>query len=159
MDWTTKHIKAKPHVRVLLWILASTCVFGTQALGFVGTEDEQFRVDLEEAAARAKDFDRTLKRIEAQANENEKYGYEHKAEREREDARKESIRLEFIQQKSRQPREDLERERLEQEYEKEKAREEAQAERDRLEYVAKRERVRRIMERDAFIDEAREYGL
>ena len=56
-----------------------------RAIGFMGSEDQQFQADLDEAKARAHDFAKTMERIERGQRELEALGHDRRRERETDD--------------------------------------------------------------------------
>jgi len=131
----------------------------TPARAFMESEDQQFQADINEAKARAHDFGRTLERIEREDKEREAARPEVTRARERVAAEREEVRREFVIARDKRPDEELIREKLEKADLKEKEKEARVMEANRKEYVAKRDRVRRVIGKEAYIDEAREYGL
>ncbi len=129
------------------------------ALGFMASEEQQFRAEVEEARARARDFERTLERMAREARERESAAREMTVIRERAEREDARAREEFIVERNQRPDPNAGRDRLEREWEREREREAKKMEADRQAYVRAREKVRQVIEREAHIDEKKEYGL
>lgn len=151
------HPRANSMILIASVIAALTSA--STARAFMESEDQQFQAEIDEARARANDFERTLEKNVREDKEREAAGSEVTREREREAAAQEAVRREFVIERDNRPDEDLMRDRLEKEDLKEKEKEALEMDAIRKDYVAKRDRVRRVIERQAYIDEAREYGL
>jgi hypothetical protein len=129
------------------------------ARAFMESEDQQFAADIAEAKARAQDFQKTLDRIEREEKERESAGYLLHDVRVREEELNENVRLDYVRERNNRPNLEEERERLEIADNKEKEKEAQVMEANRRGYIQKRDRVRSIIERDAYINEKKEYGL
>jgi hypothetical protein len=123
------------------------------------SEDAQFRGDLKEATARARDFKKTIEDRDREVKELERAGYGEAAKRVEADRARDEIRRDFIRERNNQPSQELAHDRLEHEDDLEKEKEQKQMEEYRKEYVRKRDSVRAVIEHDAHIDENLEYGL
>jgi hypothetical protein len=132
---------------------------GVPAAAFMASDEQQFAADISEAKARAHDFQKTLDRISEQEKERESSAYLMHEERLRDDDATDSSRREFVRERNNRPSEDEERERLEIADDKLKEKDAEVMEAYRRQYIEKRNQVRAIIDRDAFIDETKEYGL
>lgn len=139
--------------------LAIVCLSSHLALAFMESEDQQFQADIDEAKKRANDFKRTMDRIENDQRSLEAAGKSLGLTRELQLQEAEQVRLEYVHERNARPSVELATEILEKENERQKVREAEQMEANRREYIQKRDGVRRVLERDAYIDEKLEYGL
>jgi hypothetical protein len=142
-----------------LGVVISMLGFGGSAKAFMGTEDEQFQADINEAKARAHDFEKHLERSERLDREREEAASELAGQREREQKEIEETRRSFVLLRDKRANEEAIREELEREDNLKKEKEAQEMDQNRRDYVAKRDRVRKVIGRDAHIDESREYGL
>lgn len=140
-------------------IAAVLLLMADPASCFITSEDQQFQADIAEAKARAKDFQKTMDRIDRDQRLLESYGPEKSRQRVKDAEEEEQARRDFVRIRNNRPSELLERDRLERDDEWQKKQFEAQMDVYRRDYVRKRDRVRTVLERDAYIDSAREYGL
>lgn len=147
-------------VEPAMWVFfVASLLFVLPAQAFIGNEDEQFQADINEAKARAHDFVKTIERIESAERDIEAAGAEIADVREREALEQERVRRQFVIERDQRPNEEAMREQLEREDFLNKEKEASEMEKNRREYVTKRDRVRKVITRDAYIDESREYGL
>lgn len=157
MNQAARAIRGLRLVALILCLLS--LLSAPKAFAFIASEDQQFQVDIDEAKSRAHDFKRTLKRNADDDAALEAAGATAGEGRVREAKVKEREREAFVRERDARPSEEFAREQLEQEDDREKQREREQMDLNRRQYVHKRDRVRRVMERDAYIDENLEYGL
>lgn len=130
------------------------------AWAFHDSEDQQFEAEIHEAKVRAQDFEKYLQRSEREERDREAASKGMGAERVREEAERAAVQKEFAKKNADvRLREEAEREALEKQWDEQQLKEAQQDDVVRKEYVAKRDRVRRVLSREAYIDEAREYGL
>lgn len=146
-------------VTVSLMGAVSLFLLTLPAHAFMESEEQQFQAEIHEAKVRANDFESTLKKMERLDQEREAASQGIGKERERVATELERIRTQFVKERDARADEELERERLEQEDLRLKEKEARKMEEVRKDYVVKRDRVRRVLSREAYIDEAREYGL
>lgn len=129
------------------------------ALAIGGSEDEIFQADINEARARAKDFN-SQKLREANEDLQRQLGTkEVKRDRAQFEAQQEKERESYVQDRNERPNVWREQARLERQFDEEKIVEDKQMDKNRRDYKKKRERVRRLIHSEARIDENQEYGL
>lgn len=131
----------------------------SQTMAFIGSEDEQFQADITEAKKRAKDFKNTLQRIEDDQKKLESAGREIGPKREAEAKLQEKSREQYVEERNNRPLQELIIEKLEREDLRLKKLADEEMDQNRKNYVKKRDQVRRVLEREAYIDESKEYGL
>jgi hypothetical protein len=164
--WVALFLNTKCVVRTVVFsaaivggILTGLAIPIDRAEAFTASENEKFKAAIAEAKARARDF-RGHRERNAKFDAERDKGIEKvlKARRRLEEAQDQALRV-FLQNRASQDQrlaEQIEGERL---WEKRQREEEAERERLRHLYVLKRDRIQRIIENEARIDEAVEYGL
>lgn len=140
-------------------IAASTLIVASRGDAFVASEEHQFQADINEAIARARDFQRTMDRLKQEDIERERLGYLEKERKKREEETRERARKAYIAERDSRPDPQIERERLEREYQRWLEREERKREEARVRYIRARDRMREVLRREAYINEMVEYGL
>lgn len=140
-------------------VFVTLLVASQMSHAFVGSEEEMMQAEINEALARARDFEKH-KRREAQADERRlKAASEIKEKRARERERQEQAREAYLAKRPEREAAAREKERLEKAYELKLEKQAKQRELARQEYVKKRNRMQSIIEKEAYIDPAEEYGL
>ena len=141
-------------------LTAALTLVTSEAKAFLVSEEQQFKLDIDEAKSRARDFRGYLERLAKEARERQIGADVIKREREKAEREEAKAREEYTRIRNSKPVDDeTARLRLEKQWEKEQADLEKRMEEARKAYVRNRERVRQVLERDAYIDEAAEYGL
>ena len=144
---------------ILAVVLAFGSGWSSVSCGFMDSEDQQFKGEIKEAIGRARDFNATIGEREREEAARERYGNEEIAEHERTQRAQEARREAFVAERNAKPSEEATKDWLERDDDIRKAKEAQQMEANRKEYIKKRNDARSIIERDAHIDENREYGL
>jgi hypothetical protein len=130
------------------------------AHGFVfGSQEEQWETDIREARSRARDFEMHVKRMEELERLRLSEAAEAAVQRASQQQAYEAVRLEFIRERNSRPSNEEAIERLERQHEILMEAELKKQEEIRRAFVVGREKVRAALERDAYIDEAREYDV
>lgn len=149
----------KTYANLILIVLAQAVVIfhGQAARAYAATQEEQWQADLNEARARARDFEKHLARLRSASRERESAAQEIKVERRRDDERIERARREFIKDRDSRPSTEIVELRLEREHLKQLAAEARAAEKVRARYASDRDRMENMMHKEAYINPAREY--
>lgn len=140
-------------------LVASFVTHSLLSQAFTRSEDELMAAEIAVARARANDFKATRERMKREEIEREKFAQEAKIAREEVEWAQEDARRRFIEERNSRPDVEAETARLEQLDLEQKQKEEARMEQARREYIAKRQKVKRIIEEEAYIDEALEYDV
>ena len=137
------------------------CVFtaASNAFAYASSQESQWEADIKEAKARAKDFEKHQARLRRATEERESAAHEIKRERERDEARLEKARADYSIWKKNQPSPEKEEMRLEREHLKMLAAEAREQDRQRESFIVSRDRVRRVLRKEAYINEAVEYDV
>jgi hypothetical protein len=144
----------------LVVAVVAAVVAAESAYGFVfGSQEEQWETDIREAKSRARDFEMHLKRMEELQRKRLSESAEAAVQRAKREQDHEAVRLEFIRERNRRPSNEAVNERLEREHELMMEAELKKQEEIRRAFVTGRAKVRAALERDAHIDEAREYDV
>lgn len=129
------------------------------AHAYSASQESQWEADVKEAKARAKDFQKHMERLRQADLERESAAHEIKKEREKDEARLEKNRRDYIVWRKGQPSPEKEEMRLESEHLKMLTAEARKHEELRESYIVGRNRVRSVLQKEAFIDEAVEYDV
>ncbi len=144
---------------LVLAVSGGVSSFVSRAEAFRADEEEQLRIDLKEARARATDFKAHIRRLKSLEENRERFAQESKIIRDRDEAQAERSRVAFIVKRNAQVPDDAIRERLEREFEAEQEREAARMDVVRRNYLSKKRAVAQTIEREASIDENVEFDL
>jgi hypothetical protein len=145
--------------RILIIAATVLGLLPAPAFGFGLSENESFKQDVRAAVARAKDFKRTQEQMKKEEGQYERFADQARRDREKFDEIRERERERYVEWRAKQPDQATEDERREKIFLEKMAKEEARMEKSRQRYVEKRETVRRVREKDGFINEIEEYGL
>jgi hypothetical protein len=143
----------------LIFFTCFAVLIGIKAFAFSRSEDELMRAEVQEAKARARDFQAQQERAAKADREREVAAGEIKAERNKFEEMQEQARIRFVEIRNSKPDPQLEEERLEKQFEAQKALEDEKTEQNRASYLRKRAAVQKTIETEAYIDPNAEYGL
>ena len=146
-------------ILVMGLILSSFVLRASPAVAFVGSDDDQWATDVREAKSRAADFQRYERDAARAEIERQSEAHLVSEARVKAEAEDEKIQEEFAKKQPDIDAVEAEQEKDQIAFDQQKAKEEQEMENERKNYVAKRDHYREVLEKEAYIDEAEEYGL